>query len=68
MKFPASSNELLDEIIRLCPERLPTEGETMQDFNRYVGKRELVLQLINARNQAIKAAARPIERSPSVRR
>lgn len=58
MKFPTSSLELLEEIQKLVPERLPNEGETMESYQRYAGKRELVLLLIHARDQARRAATR----------
>lgn len=59
MKFPTNSFELLDEIERLVPERLPEKGETMEDYNRYVGKRELVLQLRHARDLARRPEPQP---------
>jgi hypothetical protein len=69
MKFPTSSFELLDEIQKLVPERLPEAGETMESYNRYAGKRELVLQLIHARDVARRAATRAdTPRKPNVSR
>nr|WP_294850049.1 hypothetical protein [uncultured Sphingomonas sp.] len=58
MKFPSGSNELLEEIQKLVPERLPNEGETMESYQRYAGKRELVLHLIHARDASRRADAR----------
>lgn len=54
MQWPATADELLGEIERLIPERLPEPGETMEAFNQYVGARRLVLQLSHARTQASK--------------
>lgn len=68
MKFPHSSFDLIDEIDRMVPERLPNVGETMTDYNRYVGKRELVIQLKHLRDESRRAAARATERKPRVRR
>lgn len=51
MKFPTSSLELLDELDRLVPERVPQAGDTMEEIQRYGGKRELVLFLKNWRDQ-----------------
>lgn len=58
MKFPTSSLELLDELDRLVPERVPQAGDTMEDIMRYAGKRELVLFLQNWRDQLIRRAER----------
>jgi len=58
VKFPTSSLELLDELDRLVPERVPLAGDSMEDIQRYAGKRELVLFLKNWRDQL----ARRVER------
>lgn len=51
MKFPINSLELLEELDRLVPERVPQAGDTMEDIQRYAGKRELVLFLKHWRDQ-----------------
>lgn len=58
MKFPTSSLDLLDELDRLVPERVPQAGDSMEEIQRYAGKRELVLFLKNWRDQMARAAAR----------
>lgn len=68
MKWPASSAELLDQIEKMVPERLPEPGETMEAYNQHVGARRLVLQLKHARDEAKRAAARATEGKPRVRR
>ena len=67
MKWPASSTALLDLILKPGPERRPEKGETMEDFNRYAGKRELALQLIHIRDNAKRAAAVTPKARPRVR-
>lgn len=68
MKFPAGSSDLLEEIQKLVPERLPEPGETMESYNRYVGKRELVLQLLHARDQEKRAPSTSPARTRRVHR
>jgi hypothetical protein len=58
VKFPTSSLDLLDELDRLVPERVPQAGDSMEEIQRYAGKRELVLFLKNWRDQMARAAAR----------
>ena len=58
MKFPTSSLELLSELDRLVPERVPQAGDSMEDIMRYAGKRELVLFLLNWRDQMKRSIAR----------
>lgn len=62
MKFPTSSLELLDELDRMVPERVPQAGDSMEDIQRYAGKRELVLFLKNWRDQMQRAVARKASR------
>lgn len=45
MQFPNTAAELLDEIERMVPERVPETDDTMEAIQRYAGKRELVLLL-----------------------
>lgn len=45
LKFPESAKALVDEIDRMIPERVPQAGESMEEIQRYAGKRELVLFL-----------------------
>jgi hypothetical protein len=66
LKFPESAVALVDEICRLVPERLPEPGETMEQYQRYAGKRELALQLVHMRDEAKRRAALP--EKPRVRR
>lgn len=58
MKFPTSSIELLDELDRMVPERVPEAGDSMEAIQRYAGKRELVLFLKHWRDQQVRSAAR----------
>ena len=54
MSFPATAVGLLDHIEQLVPERVPSATDTMEEIQRYAGKRELVLQLLRLREQGAK--------------
>lgn len=62
MKFPTNSLELLDELDRLVPERVPEAGDSMEAIQRYAGKRELVLFLKHWRDQLARVAERKARR------
>ncbi|HEY0623170.1 hypothetical protein [Sphingomonas sp.] len=57
MSFPATAAGLLEHIEKLVPERVPSATDTMEEIQRYAGKRELVLQLIRLREQGDKTPA-----------
>ena len=64
MNFPAGSKELIDELARMFPERLPEAGEDPAVTQRHAGKREVVLFLIHWRDAAVRSAVRePRKRS-----
>lgn len=58
MKFPASANELVDELDRLFPEVVPAAGDDMIAIQRQAAKRELVQLLKHWRDQAVRSANR----------
>lgn len=58
MQFPTASFALVDELDRLVPEKVPEAGDSMEEIQRYAGKRELVLFLKHWRDQKTRAAAR----------
>lgn len=45
MKFPHLARELVAELDRLVPERVPEPGDDMVTIQRHAAKRELVLFL-----------------------
>lgn len=53
MKFPASSNELLQLLEQMFPERLPEPTDTLPELQRYAGKREVVLFLKQLRDMTV---------------
>lgn len=58
MKFPASANELVDELERLFPEVVPEPGDDMISIQRQAAKREVVRFLQHWRGQATRSANR----------
>ena len=58
MKFPASANELVDELDRLFPEVVPAAGDDMISIQRQSAKREVVQMLKYWRDQAVRSANR----------
>lgn len=62
MKLPTSAVELIDELNRLVPERVPEAGESMESIQRYAGKRELVLLLNHWRDANKREVVRKVRR------
>ena len=58
MKFPASANDLVDELDRLFPEVVPEAGDDMIAIQRQAAKREVVRFLKHWRGQAARSAQR----------
>lgn len=58
MKFPASANELVDELDRMFPERVPEAGDDMITIQRAAGKRELILFLKHWKDAGVRSAIR----------
>lgn len=58
MKFPESAVALVDELDRLYPERLPEKGESMEDYQRHAGRREVVLFLKHWRGAMSRSVGR----------
>ena len=54
MQLPDSAMALIDELDKIIPERVPEVNATMEDIQRYAGKRELVLLLKHWRDAAKK--------------
>lgn len=47
MKFPSTARELLMELDRIVPEKVPEVGDDLLTIHRHAAKRELVLFLKN---------------------
>jgi hypothetical protein len=60
MKFPASANELVDELDRLFPEVVPSADDTMIEIQRQSAKREMVQFLKHWRDQRVRSANRKV--------
>ena len=58
MNFPASANELVDELDRMFPEVVPEAGDDMITIQRKAAQREVVLTLKHWRDQRVRAAKR----------
>lgn len=53
MKFPHLARELVEELDRLVPERVPEAGDDMVTIQRHAAKRELVLFLKRWQEQSV---------------
>lgn len=56
MKFPSSSNELINELERIYPEVLPEEGESLERIHRRAGRREVIKFLLDWRKRSLAAS------------
>lgn len=58
MNFPASANELVDELDRIYPEVVPEPGDDLIAIHRQAAKREVVKFLIHWRDKKVRSAQR----------
>jgi len=61
MKHPLTDDQIV-ELEKLVPEAVPQAGDSMEVIQRYAGKRELVLFLINQSRKRERDEARKAPR------